>query len=133
MGITKNKSYEDLQVWQQAIELAVIMYNVTRSFPADEKFGLTSQMRRAAYSVGSNIAEGCSRNGVNEFQQFLGIAQGSLAELKTQAIIAQRVDLLPKEKFEVIIAQIDVVGRMLNALQNSLRKSTSNQQLVTSN
>src|SRR5690348_9676709 len=125
-----NRGYEDLQVWQQAIDLAVTIYNLTRYFPADEKFGLTSQMRRAAYSIRSNIAEGCSRDGVNEFLHFLSIAKGSLAELKTQTIIANRVELLNQQQFDAIIAQINIVGRMLNALQNSLRvnKPLSNQQ-----
>ena len=131
--MAKNKGYEDLQVWQQSIELAVIMYNLTKNFPTEEKFGLTSQIRRAAYSIASNIAEGCNRNSTNEFQQFLSIAQGSLGELKTQMIIAQRVELLAKEKFDIVEEHINIVGRMLNALQNSLRKTTSNHQLVTSN
>ena len=131
--MAKNKGYEDLQVWQQSIELAVVTYNVTKNFPTEEKFGLTSQMRRAAYSVPSNIAEGCNRNSSNEFQQFLSIAQGSLGELKTQMIIAHRVNLLAKDKFDIIVGHIDIVGRMLNALQNSLRKTTSNHQLATNN
>jgi four helix bundle protein len=130
-----NRGYEDLQVWQQAIDLAVNVYNLTRLFPADEKFGLTSQMRRAGYSIGSNIAEGCSRDGTNEFLHFLSIAKGSLAELKTQAVIANRIELLKQEQFDAIVVQINLVGRMLNGLQNSLRadKVLSNQQLVTSN
>ena len=130
-----NKSYEDLQVWQKAMDLAVFVYEITRNFPSDEKYGLTSQIRRAAYSISSNIAEGCSRDGLNEFQHFLSISQGSLAELKTQIIIAQRIELLANEQFTLVIEQINIVGRMLNALRNSLRKnsSTSNKQLETSN
>ena len=130
-----NRSYEDLHVWQMAIDLAVDVYEITRTFPSDEKYGLTSQIRRAAYSISSNIAEGCSRDGMNEFQHFLSIAQGSLGELKTQLIISQRIKILDEKQFENLIIQINITARMLNALRNSLRKPTSasNQKLETSN
>ncbi len=129
-----NKGYEDLQVWQQSVDLAVLVYQITKLFPAEEKYGLISQMRRCAYSVASNIAEGCSRDGNAEFLHFLSISKGSLAELKTQAIIAQRVELFEMTIYSNLLSQIDVVGRMISGLQASLRKnSTSNQQLTTSN
>lgn len=128
-----NKGYEDLQVWQRAIDLAVTIFELTRHFPSDEKYGLTSQLRRSGYSIPSNIAEGCSRDGTKEFLHFLSVARGSLAELKTQTIIAHRIGLFNNEQFEIIIPQIDVIGRMLNALRNSLRADTdtNNQQRVT--
>ncbi len=102
MSVTvKNRSYEDLQVWQKSIDLAVHIYEMTKNFPSDEKYGLISQMRRSANSISSNIAEGCSRDGLSEFQHFLSIAQGSLAELKTQIIISQRIKLLKEEKYTI--------------------------------
>lgn len=81
-------SYRDLLVWQKGIELVQLIYHLTRSFPADEKFGLISQMRRAAVSVPSNIAEGQARHTTGEFVQFISHAEGSVAELDTQIIIA---------------------------------------------
>src|SRR5580704_883837 len=88
------RSYRDLIVWQKSLELAEAVYTATKSFPKEEIYGLTSQMRRAAVSVASNIAEGHSRQTRGEFLQFLGMSRGSLAELQTQAILAARLDLL---------------------------------------
>jgi four helix bundle protein len=82
------KSYKDLVVWQKSITLVKLVYQLTRSFPADEKFGLVSQMRRAAVSAPSNLAEGHARNTTGEFVQFISHAEGSLAELETQVILA---------------------------------------------
>ncbi len=78
------QDFHDLIVWQRAIELTISIYSLTRSFPKDEMFGLTSQMRRASVSIASNIAEGRGRLNPAEFRQFLGLAQGSLCELRTQ-------------------------------------------------
>jgi four helix bundle protein len=83
----------DLIVWQRAIELTVVIYRLTRSFPKDELYGLTSQMRRASVSIASNIAEGRGRLNPAEFRQFLGIAQGSIFELKTQLTVARKLDM----------------------------------------
>ena len=84
---------KELVVWQRAIELTVCTYALTRRFPKDEAFGLTSQMRRASISVASNIAEGRGRLNRAEFRQFLGLAQGSLFELKTQLLVARRLGM----------------------------------------
>ena len=91
------KSYQDLIVWQKAIDLVVQVYATTRTFPKDELYGLNSQMRRAAVSVPSNIAEGHSRASTGEFKQFLGHARGSLAELETQLTIAAKLGYLSTE------------------------------------
>jgi len=85
------KSYKDLIVWQKAMDLVEMVYQVTRSFPKDELYGLTNQLRRAAVSVPSNIAEGQAHNSTAEFRNFLSIAHGSLAEVETQLLIAERL------------------------------------------
>ena len=94
----KLKSYKDLLVWQKSIALVKGIYRLTRSFPPDERFGLVSQLRRAAVSVPSNIAEGQSRHTCGEFVQFLSHAEGSLAELETQILIAVDLDFCSKEE-----------------------------------
>ncbi len=87
------QDYHDLIVWQRAIELTVSVYSLTRTFPKQEMYGLTSQMRRASVSVASNIAEGRGRLNRAEFRQFLGLAQGSIFELNTQLVVAKRLGL----------------------------------------
>ena len=116
------RDYRDLTVWQKAIDLVTEVYRVTRSFPKEEMFGLTSQLRRAAVSVPSNIAEGQGRLRRGEFRQFLGMAKGSLAELDTQLLIARNLGYLgnPAPASE----RIAEVARLLNGLLNSL--STDN-------
>jgi four helix bundle protein len=111
-------SYKNLLVWQEAIALVTQVYVVTRCFPREELYGLTSQIRRSAVSVPSNIAEGQARNSTGEFRQFLGIAKGSLAELDTQLVIAANLGYLaePCPLFE----QLAEVGRMLSGLLASL-------------
>jgi four helix bundle protein len=114
------ESYLDLIVWQKAMDLVVEVYRLTQRFPKDELYGLVSQMRRAAVSVPSNIAEGQGRRTRGEFLQFLGQARGSLAELNTQAILALRISLLPAPEAKALELQIVEVGRLLSGLQNSL-------------
>ncbi|MEQ1705486.1 MAG: four helix bundle protein [Rickettsiales bacterium] len=134
MDDSKHRSYEDLKVWQKAVSLSKDVYRITKNFPKDEIYGLTSQIRRSAVSVSSNIAEGCGRNSYGEFVQFLGIASGSLAELHTQLIIAVDVNYLSKIDFDVLLTQIVEIGRMIAGLKSSLKnKNSSNKQLVTSN
>jgi len=94
--VRKIRSYRDLQVWQEGIELVQKIYETTQVFPDEDRYGLTSQMRRAAVSVPANIAEGCARNFRKEFKQFLFIALGSLAELETLCEAAIRVGYLPE-------------------------------------
>ena len=115
------KSYQDLEVWKKSIELAEMVYRVSAQFPPEEKFGLTSQIRRAAASVPANIAEGAERNATGEFLQFLGIASGSLAETETFLILAGKLGMISGELAGPLQAQAVDVGRMLNGLKRSLR------------
>ncbi len=117
------KSYVDLIAWQKAIELIVDVYRITEKFPADEKFGLTSQLRRAAVSVAANIAEGQGRFGEREFVNFLSIAHGSLRETETHVHIAGRLGYLIKETQDRMLNQTAEVGRLINGLANALRNS----------
>jgi four helix bundle protein len=114
----------DLVVWQRAIELTVCIYELTRGFPKDEAFGLTSKMRRASVSVASNIAEGRGRLNRAEFRQFLGLAQGSIFELKTQLAVAQRLEMgLPKKIGQAELLS-EEVSKMLTSLIEKLRPAT---------
>lgn len=119
------RSFRDLVVWQKAVDLAEEVYFVTRTFPKEELYGLTRQMRRAAVSVASNLAEGHARQTRGEFVQFLGIARGSIAELQTQAILAARLQMLSEESAERLDLQLAEVGRLLNALRTSLLTPSS--------
>ena len=114
------QGYRDLVVWQQAIDVAVETYRLTSSFPKEEMFGLTSQMRRAAVSIASNIAEGEGRKSKNEFSHFLGIALGSKSELETQLILSERVNLLKTTDTEPIKKSFDDIGKMLTALRRKI-------------
>ncbi len=114
------KSYKDLVVWQKGITLVKLVYQLTRSFPADEKFGLISQMRRAAVSVPSNLAEGHARNTTAEFIQFISHAEGSLAELETQVIVAVELELCTSAQVQTLHVLIEEVQKMTNALRRSL-------------
>jgi len=114
------KSYTDLVVWQKAMTLAKDVHQLTQRFPSEEKFGLTAQMRRAAVSVPSNIAEGQGRLSKGEFKQFLGHARGSLYELETQMHLAISFDYSDKQA-ALLLGACDEVGRLLNGLLVSLR------------
>ena len=118
------ESYRDLRVWQKAMDLVIEVYRVTAQFPSDERFGLTSQMRRAAVSIPSNIAEGHGRQSTREFANFLWIANGSLMELETQVMIAERLSLSPREQADKLRDSLSDGSRMLAGLRNSLRKSS---------
>jgi len=115
------KSYRDLEVWRKSSELAEMVYRLSARFPSEERFGLTSQLRRAAMSVAANIAEGSEREGTREFLQFLGIAAGSLAETETFLILAERLGLVLEQDASPLLEQAATVGRMLNGLKRSLR------------
>ena len=115
--IGKPQSYRDLLVWQKSIALAKTIYKLTAAFPLEEKFGLISQMRRAAVSVPSNIAEGQARNTTGEFVQFISHAEGSLAELDTQLALAVELGFLMLDKTNSCADSIDELRRMLNGLR----------------
>ncbi len=112
--------FEKLDVWQKAIDFADLVYSKTKSFPSDERFGLTNQMRRAAVSVSSNIAEGSSRISDTDFARFVEIATGSLFEAVSEATVAKRQDFLSKESFTVIYTAAEDQGRMLSGLRRTL-------------
>lgn len=114
------QSYRDLRVWQGGMSLVEAVYRLTGSFPPDERFGLTSQMRRAAVSVPSNIAEGWGRASRGEYLQFLRYAQGSLREVETQWLIAARLGFARPDDVVTLEAQAQVLGRQLIALTRAL-------------
>lgn len=114
------RDYKDLQVWQKAMDLAKSVYQLTRTFPSEEKFGLIPQMRRAAVSVPSNLAEGQARNTTGEFIQFISHAQGSLAELDTQCRLASALGFCKPADLERIGLQVSELQRMLKGLRRKL-------------
>lgn len=117
---------KELKIWKKAIDLAVEVYRVTALFPLDEKYGLTSQIRRAAVSISSNIAEGAGRNSEKEFKHFLGIANGSSYELHTQLFISNKLSLIGNEELEKLHQSIDELQKMNYGFQNMLNKKSSN-------
>jgi len=113
-------NFEKLDVWQKAIDFADLVYAATRTFPAEERFGLTNQMRRAAVSISSNIAEGSSRMSKNDFARFLEIATGSVFEAISQAFISRRQRFIGEPKFKALYAAAEEQSRMLSGLRRSL-------------
>jgi four helix bundle protein len=116
----KVKDYKDLKVWQKGIEVVDKIYSVTHSFPKDELYGLVSQMRRAAVSIPSNVAEGFVRQHAKEYKQFLYVSLGSCAELDTQLVIADRRKYINGNMFEELTEEINHETRMLVSLINKL-------------
>lgn len=116
------KTHKDLDVWKKSINIVTSVYKVTASFPKDELYGLTSQIRRSAVSIPSNIAEGAGRNHVNEFRQFLYIALGSASELETQLIISEMLGFITNEKSQELIAELNTVSKMIQGLIKSINK-----------
>jgi len=114
------KSYRELLVWQKAIVASSEVYKLTKNFPKDEQFALTSQIRRAVVSIAANIAEGYRRDGRKEFAHFLRIAHGSLTELETLITISQEVAYCRAEDCSTIEKQLDEIGRMLYSLRVKL-------------
>lgn len=116
----KVRNYSDLMIWQRSIDLVQNVYLATKSFPTDEKFGLTNQLRRSIVSVPSNIAEGQARGSSKEFKRFLHIALGSLAEAHTQLILACRLGYLLQEQLKTFEDEIFQIQRMTHALMRKL-------------
>jgi four helix bundle protein len=116
----KSRSYRDLEVWKLSIEFVKKVYQVTHNFPAAEKFGLINQIRRAAVSIPSNIAEGQGRNSTKEFKQFLAISLGSLAELETQLIIAKEIEYLTQDELDALLSPLDRIRKMIKGLSKGL-------------
>lgn len=115
--------FEELTIWQKAMDITENCYRATENFPEEEKYGLTSQLRKSAISIPSNIAEGAGRNTNGEFMQFLGIANGSSFELLTQLYLSKRLDLITEDKVRPIINEVLEVSKMNYSLQRTLKKS----------
>ncbi len=114
------KSHKDLDVWNKAISFVSDIYKITESFPNSELFGLTNQLRRAAVSIPSNIAEGAARTSQKEFNQFLSVALGSSAEVETQLLIALNLQFISKDEYKELTVKIDDIRKMLIGLKKSL-------------
>lgn len=114
-------SYRELIVWQKAIALATSVYETTKTFPQSELYGLTSQMRRSAFSIPSNIAEGFCRGGKPEFRHFLQISFGSGAELETQLTIAKNIRILQEKEHSDIMKELEEIMRILNKMISNLK------------
>lgn len=125
MGDGDIQSYRDLHVWQSAMDLAEHCYRLTKSFPRDEMFGLASQIRRSAASIPANIAEGNGRELTGSYVHSLRIAQGSLKELETHLLLAERVGLLASSPQAEVLEQCDSVGKMLRGLIRKLQQRMS--------
>lgn len=117
---TKVKHYKELKIWQKGMVLAQSVYRLTAKFPVDERFGLTSQMRRAAVSVPSNIAEGQARQGTREFLQFLSHTSGSLAELETQVLLSMELGYCGESDTTSIVGEITEMQKMVAAIRGKL-------------
>jgi four helix bundle protein len=113
-------NFEKLELWQRGIEFADLVYALTRRFPAEERFGLTNQMRRTAVSVSANIAEGSSRNSRSDFARFVEISTGSLFEVTSQAFIARRQGVISEDQFQKLYAAAQEQSRMQSGLRKSL-------------
>ncbi len=115
-------SYRDLTVWQRAMELAALVYELTARLPREETYGLRSQLQRAAVSIPSNIAEGHAKESTKKYLRYLLVSRGSMAELETQLLLCQKLQLLSKEDVEHALIVSDEIGRMIRGLQHSLTK-----------
>lgn len=127
MASTQNQkilSYRDLVVWQKSKDFVIRLYKITNSFPTEEKFGLTSQMRRSAISIPSNIAEGRGRRSRKDFVQFLYMSVGSLCELETQIEIAKDLRFIKEVEYNDCIASLKEIGRMLASMIEKLKAGT---------
>ena len=116
------RAYHDLKVWHKAMDLAKMCHTLTKTFPKDEMYGMTSQLRRAASSIPANIAEGQGRQGTKEFLNFLSIARGSLYEVETHLQLSHRYDYLTEEQIQPLLAVADEISRMLSGLRTQLLK-----------
>ena len=117
------RPHERLDVWKKAIDFVTTVYRATESFPREERFGLTSQIRRAAVSIPANIAEGAGRDSKKEFAHFLSNAQGSASELETELLIAQKLGYLAERSYATMRAELDGIGRMILGLSQSIKKT----------
>jgi four helix bundle protein len=119
------QDFHDLVVWQRAIELTICIYQLTRSFPKDEVYGLVSQMRRASVSVASNLAEGRGRLGPAEFRQFLGLAHGSTCEIRTQLVTARRLAMGDASALGQAESLAEEISKMLTSFIQTIREGSA--------
>ncbi|MCT8998350.1 four helix bundle protein [Chelativorans intermedius] len=115
-------SYRDLRVWQLAMDLAVDCYEITHSFPKEELYGMTSQIRRAAASVAANVAEGHGRENTGSFVQFLRVSQGSLKELETYLLLASRLELIDEARTQNLLGATEEIGKMIRSMIRRLQE-----------
>ena len=115
------RNYRDLRVWQKAVDLSLECYRVTKRFPKDEMFGLVSQVRRSSVSVAANIAEGHGRKHLGDYLHHLSVANGSLMELETHLLIAERLRYIPRQELEGLLASAADISKMLSGLRTKLR------------
>ncbi|MGA9994382.1 MAG: four helix bundle protein [Pyrinomonadaceae bacterium] len=120
-GTNVMRPHENLEAWRKALDFVVDVYKATESFPKEEKFGLTSQIRRAAVSIPANIAEGAGRQSPKEFAHFLSNAQGSASELETELIIAHKLGYLNEHRFLELRTALERIGRLITGLSHHLR------------
>jgi len=118
-------SYQDLKVWQLAMDLAFDCYKVTRAFPRDELYGMTSQIRRASSSIAANIAEGHGRENTGSFIQFLRIGQGSLKELETYLVLAARLEFIDAKQSKELLGVTEEIGKMIRSMIRRLQEKTA--------
>lgn len=121
------RNFRKLDIWKDAIELAVEVYRITRAFPREEEFGLKSQLRRASTSISFNIAEGSSRSSDREYARFLEVAEGSAFEVETQLIVSFRVNLLSSESMDQLLTQLHSLQRRINRLIQKIKGDLNHQ------
>lgn len=117
------KSYRDLQIWQRGLDFSIHIYNMTKDFPQEEQYGLTSQLRRATTSIPLNIAEGWGRGSDKSFANFLKISRGSLYEVETILEICFRLEYIENEKLTILTNEIEELGKMINGFIRTLEKN----------
>lgn len=115
------RPHHNLDVWKKAVDFVVDVYKITDTFPNEEKFGLTSQIRRASVSIAANIAEGAARKSTKEFVNFLSISQGSTSEVETELLISFRLNYLNEDNYRKLFTSLDEIGKMLTGLCNHLK------------
>ncbi len=120
--MNKIKSFKDLRVWQKGIEIVIDAYALTKKFPKEELYSLTTQIKRSAVSIPSNIAEGQGRNSTKDFLRYISIAYGSLLELETQVSISEMLGYLSGNETRFLLEKCAEVGRLVNGLRNSLER-----------
>ena len=118
------RNFRDLDVWKQGIEIVKQVYNLSEKLPSEEKFGLRSQITRAAISIPSNIAEGSSRNSETEFKRFLEISMGSLFEVETQLVIVEELGFISSEELRLIFELLEKEAKMINSLINKIKANS---------